>query len=85
MQQCLPLAVLKLVEKGFFHIRTLVATVPTACGIETGSDAVLLVLTTRLQQCLPLAVLKLTKAEARKEMIRVATVPTACGIETSLE
>ena len=61
LQQCLPLAVLKL---GIMAIQSLaksipVATVPTACGIETlkippysQKECYL------LQQCLPLAVLK---------------------------
>ena len=59
-----------------------VATVLTACGIETfgttSTDNF-----KKLQQCLPLAVLKLAKFDkfAKKED-RVATVLTACGIET---
>ena len=59
LQQCLPLAVLKLQEILFVKsMNVIVATVLTACGIEThpsgrqGSSANL------LQQCLPLAVLK---------------------------
>ena len=35
LQQYLPLAVLKLVKIKIGHIRTRVATVLTACGIET--------------------------------------------------
>ena len=61
LQQCLPLAVLK--RFFFFNVlihRLVVATVLTACGIETGWSK-----TEEgkdkpewLQQCLPLAVLK---------------------------
>ena len=62
----------------------MVATVLTACGIETScycshNDL------PGLQQCLPLAVLKLTLiylAERLNTLLLVATVLTACGIET---
>ena len=37
----------------------IVATVPTACGIETEKYSVINILYKMLQQCLPLAVLKL--------------------------
>ena len=67
-------------------VRPAVATVPTACGIET-------IVSTlysherirRLQQYLPLAVLKLYRETfAIIGFMFVATVPTACGIETTL-
>ena len=62
----------------------LVATVLTACGIETingrKEDCEN---TTKLQQYLPLAVLKLNIInELIVAFTRVATVLTACGIET---
>ena len=63
-----------------------VATVLTACGIETFK----LLQCTKifhivLQQCLPLAVLKqAATSETIQENKKVATVLTACGIETSL-
>ena len=62
-----------------------VATVLTACGIETcffgnGNS----IPSSGLQQYLPLAVLKLFKIrESVKKQYDVATVLTACGIETS--
>ena len=60
-----------------------VATVLTACGIETDfvkSDAVIKF---KLQQYLPLAVLKQTCLHIFYKMLfLVATVLTACGIET---
>ncbi len=66
-----------------YHI---VATTPTACGIET-----LRILQSNyddlhrsLQQHLPLAVLKLQNtANWQGRYACVATTPTACGIETS--
>ena len=63
----------------------LVATVLTACGIETYGNAVFKLLTvTPLQQYLPLAVLKLAALHATFVVLvlLVATVLTACGIET---
>ena len=62
-----------------------VATVPTACGIETLEHQPLLPAKFTLQQCLPLAVLNLaSNTGSVDEFIQggVATVPTACGIET---
>ena len=62
-----------------------VATVLTACGIETFDYCIVLVLlfTDMLQQYLPLAVLKLLKEDLEEYLERkVATVLTACGIET---
>ena len=65
----------------------LVATVLTACGIETIEVLIPpLVASCKLQQYLPLAVLKLSiplsfNPEYSKE---VATVLTACGIETNI-
>ena len=61
-----------------------VATVPTACGIETVNFDTFFNSFEMLQQYLPLAVLKhhciLYLFHSK---IEVATVPTACGIETS--
>ena len=63
-----------------------VATVLTACGIETAAqDGVALPdIFTALQQCLPLAVLKLllVLTTMLSLLLPVATVLTACGIET---
>ena len=63
----------------------LVATVPTACGIETLLKCWKVYKFFKLQQYLPLAVLKrlhhmLVSRQSSNES--VATVPTACGIET---
>ena len=86
LQQYLPLAVLKryTIDKGVIIEFYIVATVLTACGIETQST-----MHTyrnnfqRLQQYLPLAVLKLMFAKiALTCFFIVATVLTACGIET---
>ena len=59
LQQCLPLAVLKPntisdIIESFLDV----ATVLTACGIETGNDEEGIEIIKELQQCLPLAVLK---------------------------
>ena len=65
-----------------------VATVLTACGIETSSTSKFWqAKQSLLQQCLPLAVLKLCIRSLYKEWVSiyVATVLTACGIETRLE
>ena len=61
-----------------------VATVLTACGIETTTTSSSKTLGDRLQQCLPLAVLKLSQLCRRwpSQAPCVATVLTACGIET---
>ena len=60
LQQCLPLAVLKLsLSKKLVHIFLIVATVLTACGIETVAGCNIRQPFKKLQQCLPLAVLKL--------------------------
>ena len=85
MQQYLPLAVLKrqLIRTDSIYLSE-VATVLTACGIETSvrhntfdKEAFL------LQQYLPLAVLKLASSpKCERPGLDVATVLTACGIET---
>ena len=64
LQQYLPLAVLKLSqERNLVDTDlTIVATVLTACGIETINLLLAIHLLPRLQQYLPLAVLKLKKA-----------------------
>ena len=60
-----------------------VATVLTACGIETRKDLFKAMQTKKkLQQYLPLAVLKLIDDDLFIELRIVATVLTACGIET---
>ena len=60
LQQCLPLAVLK--HKNFYAVISVeytVATVLTACGIETATNLPSFsAIFGWLQQCLPLAVLK---------------------------
>ena len=58
LQQCLPLAVLKQVQKQKTKLDPLVATVLTACGIETAEVANQNIIKNivELQQCLPLAV-----------------------------
>ena len=87
LQQYLPLAVLKLIKKYKYHnyaINT-VATVLTACGIETyrQSKTIPYRRCLPLQQYLPLAVLKRIIQDANKDSnVKVATVLTACGIET---
>ena len=61
LQQCLPLAVLKrLAPSMSIPTEAYVATVPTACGIETINTRASLfnLIRGELQQCLPLAVLK---------------------------
>ena len=60
-----------------------VATVLTACGIETVSTLNLSINFNSLQQYLPLAVLK-PQPNILKQLYfpLVATVLTACGIET---
>ena len=62
----------------------IVATVLTACGIETQEVLKVMAFTHELQQCLPLAVLKLYKGFDFEGKEEVATVLTACGIETSV-
>ena len=67
LQQCLPLAVLKHAEndKELMEL-CLVATVLTACGIETSFSSLKPIEAFKLlQQCLPLAVLKLINILAR--------------------
>ena len=60
LQQCLPLAVLKLHSYDWVTLIIMVATVLTACGIETLDKSKEISLPfAELQQCLPLAVLKL--------------------------
>ena len=61
-----------------------VATVPTACGIETiVTSSTEQIFTVLLQQYLPLAVLKPSFVMRNTSPSSfVATVPTACGIET---
>ena len=62
-----------------------VATVLTACGIETGWSSSIPSSGVTLQQCLPLAVLKPSiKTRLLFSSYYVATVLTACGIETNL-
>ena len=58
LQQYLPLAVLKLRKARAFFNSSRVATVPTACGIETTLHPPPQILVQKLQQYLPLAVLK---------------------------
>ena len=60
-----------------------VATVLTACGIETVNPNTIFWRVLTLQQYLPLAVLKPIRANIPSKFIMVATVLTACGIETS--
>ena len=62
----------------------MVATVLTACGIETIFHGILNIFIISLQQCLPLAVLKHgVQYSITSTASTVATVLTACGIETS--
>ena len=62
-----------------------VATVLTACGIETVIHRKLVVLVLTLQQYLPLAVLKPRRTLKIPSVLwMVATVLTACGIETHI-
>ena len=65
-------------------VRPAVATVLTACGIETFSNMHKSISHMKmLQQYLPLAVLKLKIAIENHLNLDVATVLTACGIETT--
>ena len=60
-----------------------VATVLTACGIETWHPSLAFQFKCKwLQQYLPLAVLKLFRLVLMVRLWQVATVLTACGIET---
>ena len=64
-------------------IHNTVATVLTACGIETTRYYQYLLYGIALQQYLPLAVLKLKLILHKLNFFtNVATVLTACGIET---
>ena len=65
-------------------VRPAVATVLTACGIETCFFTNIKSIYHRLQQYLPLAVLKRARigAQGGQYAALVATVLTACGIET---
>ena len=89
LQQYLPLAVLKLYK--IYEAQAqhdAVATVPTACGIETlYPTSYQLKSLYLLQQYLPLAVLKhrLWEDFLKVGAQDVATVPTACGIETIIK
>ena len=84
LQQYLPLAVLKLSKALLTTKQYLsVATVLTACGIETSAAPLNRgVTSTTLQQYLPLAVLKPKELKPLNFAFLVATVLTACGIET---
>ena len=70
-------------------VRPAVATVLTACGIETVSNFLNddNLLSRQLQQYLPLAVLKRFYNLTGEDALRgeVATVLTACGIETVMD
>ena len=86
LQQCLPLAVLKLrLRYGLYSpILELVATVLTACGIETSSfstlSSVLMMVATVLTAC---GIETIQNGFCYKAIsVHVATVLTACGIET---
>ena len=64
-------------------VRPAVATVLTACGIETFHTWPSQHLYSMLQQYLPLAVLKRSHLQDKiRKVGHVATVLTACGIET---
>ena len=66
-------------------VRPAVATVLTACGIETAFDDGMGRKNLQLQQYLPLAVLKHYTLNSKRFIVTsVATVLTACGIETIL-
>ena len=62
---------------------SMVATVLTACGIETCRGKISRHRLLQLQQCLPLAVLKRIIPHTGFIFCLVATVLTACGIETN--
>ena len=64
------------------YLERKVATVLTACGIETVPFPIIISTSPSLQQYLPLAVLKPIKDVKTKALKIVATVLTACGIET---
>ena len=69
------------INTGF--LEAAVATVLTACGIETFLTVIFsFMIVSKLQQYLPLAVLKLGWDKYFDDAYCVATVLTACGIET---
>ena len=82
LQQCLPLAVLKRVATNICFGSQHVATVLTACGIETirslYKEYTFLFVATVLTAC----GIETWKMYIENENSKVATVLTACGIET---
>ena len=83
LQQYLPLAVLKHVIVDIRVFICIVATVLTACGIETVAETQSLQAFYVLQQYLLFTVLKLLMLVFGYLIsYKVATVLTACGIET---
>ena len=86
LQQYLPLAVLK-PSSQYYHLRkAIVATVPTACGIETihylvHSKITIIVATVPTACGIETAVKAVQSISLMS--LEVATVPTACGIETT--
>ena len=86
LQQCLPLAVLKRrIYRLLCQTCTLVATVLTACGIETPTISRtredLLTVATVLTAC---GIETAKRWSIGHDLHHVATVLTACGIETEL-
>ena len=86
LQQCLPLAVLKLdlMVEGKFDEDLHVATVLTACGIETLKQKRITIhrIAPSCNSAYRLRYWNQIKYSKQKKNIKVATVLTACGIET---
>ena len=86
LQQCLPLAVLKLTKSCFLGRSSSVATVLTACGIETVCSASHS--TSAFKVATVLTACGIETFEEKCVIIHieeVATVLTACGIETDIQ
>ena len=85
LQQYLPLAVLKLSPQDQKRSRLHVATVLTACGIETSLATLApLLASSNVATVLTACGIETVRCRTYKILSLVATVLTACGIETSV-
>ena len=85
MQQHLPPAVLKLATMVDKNGQPIVATTPTACGIETHTNCPALFVLFNMVATTPTACGIETEFKYLNWVMKfhcVATTPTACGIET---
>ena len=85
LQQCLPLAVLKLNILSGILPDLKVATVLTACGIETTDISFSLYIVIDVATVLTACGIETVLLVAMKKALKVATVLTACGIETTFK